>query len=448
MALFGKKEKSLADLPGMIHDEDEVLGYLDEVVRQRIPLTLRTKEDDWECRPYSLEIKQRLLRIEDAPGLQNYEGKPMQCGFSLDNTWFVFATKLVVMGDKPYVLFPAGIQHRERRKKNRIPLSTREGVKVTALQGFGMGVGITGSGVEISEDAIAASIERALMLENERKLPVNRDLLAPGTPMGVIKVSGLPGVPTFQIEGEVLRIVQQGGWRIVFALKKLPGKYQSAIRNLVAERYLPFKLVRRSYKRRQEIELERQKEKEAANAPVTTKEKENQEQQTPVTLPPRKGNVTFTREVENQPLDNLSPTPNQATITEETPPQPGFQGQILLSIGDELKQDLAFLGNLPHFRWIHVDNPLKIIKTLNEAKPTFLFSPHTLKRQSMLDYLEKIASMGVLGNVQIVLFTMEKLPPRDIIRCRMLGIQNILTLPLENTQQLQDIIEQNSSDQP
>jgi len=449
VALFGKKEKSLADLPGMIHEEDEVLGYLDEVVRQRIPLTIRTKEKRWECSPYSWEIKQRVIRIEDAPGLLEFQDKPVQCGFSLDNSWYIFASKLIVSGGKPYILFPAGIQHKERRKKPRISLSTREGVKVTMLQGFGAGVGITGTGVEISEDAICVAIERALMLENERKLPLNRELLAAGTAMAIVKVSGLPGVPTFQVEGEVLRIIQQGGCKIAILLKKLPGKFQQAISNMVADRYMPHRPVRRSFKRRQEIELERQKEKESpGQTPDKTLEKEKPGNSAPITLPPRGEKVTFAKEVEAHPMDSLAPTPRTTAPAPQPQqqPQPKTHGQILLSIGDELKQALAFLANLPKYRWVHVDNPLKIIKTLNEAKPTFLLSPHMLKRQSMLDYLEKIASMGVLGNVQIVLFAQEKLPPKEIIRCRMLGIQNILILPLESQLQLQNIIENNNSD--
>jgi hypothetical protein len=272
--------------------------------------------------------------------------------------------------------------------------------------------------------------------------------------MGILKVSGLPGVPTIQVEGEVLRIMQQGGWRIAIAFRKLPGKFQNAIKNLVTERYMPYKLVHRSYKRRQEAELERQKEKEA---PAATQDMDKSENPVLVPLPPRGGKVTFAKEADSHPMDSLATTSPKTAPANNAPtnaapaavapvPQPKPQGQILLSIGDELKQALAFLANLPKYRWVHVDNPLKIIKTLNEAKPTFLLSPYLLRRQSMLEYLEKIASMGVLGTVKIVLLTPEKLPPKDIIRCRMLGIQYILSLPLESPSQLQNIIENSNSD--
>jgi hypothetical protein len=58
----------------------------------------------------------------------------------------------------------------------------------------------------------------------------------------------------------------------------------------------------------------------------------------------------------------------------------------------------------------------------------------------MLDYLEKISNMGVLNGVDIILFSEEKIPPKDLIKCRMLGIQHTIQLPLSTKDQLLGII--------
>ncbi|MCP5050279.1 MAG: hypothetical protein GY940_24140 [bacterium] len=435
MALFSKKQKSLAGIPGVIHVEDEILGYLDEVTRQRTQLSIRTKDKHWDCSLYSFDLKSKLLRIEDSFGLSEQDKKAVQCGFTLDSTWFLFTSQVHISGGKPYLTIPSAIQHKERRKKLRSTISSRELVKVTVLQSLGAGVGVTGKAAEISEDTIQVTIERALMMENERELSPSYDLIKEGTKLMVVKAAGLPGVPTFQVEGVVLRITQRGGWKLAVQLKKLPKKFQDAIGQFVRSRSMPYKPTKRSYKRRLEVEKEREKEeqereqqrleKKNSDAENSNGDNSNGSQQP--------SEITFATEIESSVTNSLH-------VPKIKPRMP-----VLLSIGDMLRDSLAFLGNVQSHRWVHVESPLKIIKSLNENKPAFLLTPVMLKRQSMLDYLEKISGMGVLSGVDIILFSEERIPPKDLIRCRMLGIRHTLQLPLDTSDQLLGIISPGSA---
>jgi hypothetical protein len=426
VALFSKKQK-VGNLPGAIQVEDEIHGYIDEVVRQRSPILIRTKTKSWDCALYSFDIKTKLIRIEDSAGLAEYKEKPVQCGFPLDGTYFMFASKLIFKANKPHLMIPTAIQRKERRKKPRATLSSRGGAKAAMMQSLGAGVGVTGAVIELSENTFGMNVERAIMMENERKLPVNQDLLKKGEKMMVVKVSGISGVPTFTVEGVILRITQRGGWKISVQLKKLNSKFHAALGKFVTTRFMPYKPTKRSYQRRLDFEKGREKEEEEKKQKIAQQEDSNG-------TPSGREKITFVQEAANEPaIESVPPNDEPAPVLKPKEP-------VLLSIGENLKETLGFLNDISGFRWVHVESPLKIIKTLNDTKPAFLFSTLVFKRQPMLDYLEKISSMGVLGDVGIILLSDDQLPPKDLIRCRMMGIQHTLKLPLQSPAQVLDII--------
>lgn len=113
---------------------------------------------------------------------------------------------------------------------------------------------------------------------------------------------------------------------------------------------------------------------------------------------------------------------------------------MILSIGENLKEHLGLLQEIEGYRWIHVDSPLRIIKTFNENKTLFFFFSLNFRNQPMLEYIEKLTNMGLLTDVTMVLFFKESIPPKDMIKCRMSGIEHMLKLPLESPNQVLDII--------
>jgi hypothetical protein len=448
LALFGKKQKDFSGVPGVIFEEDEILGYFDELFRQRLPVTIRTKESQWECNLYFIDVKNKLLRVEDSLGLKENQNKPVQCGFSLDRSWFLFQSKLIFFDDKPHLIMPAAIKHHDRRKSPRGSISPRENVRVSVLQSLGAGVGISGLASDASVGGISLVIERAIKMENEQKLTVHRDLLPKGTELMIVKVNRIPGVPPFEVPGILNRFFRQKEWKMAIEFPKIPGPIKAAIEKFVESRYIPFRPVKRSYQRRQEMERERERENAAPQ------EKQSQEIFQDAQLNPENfqdAELNPEKLQARASVLNIPDVPETSISIPDFNEEPGeefpaeeetFPSEIeqprqpmVLSIGEELKEALAFL-----------ENTMRILKFLRERKSGFLLLPPEYKEQSMLEYLEKISSMGVLTDVVIIVLSKEQISPKDMIKCRMLGIQHIL--PLQSSDQVLGIISAADSSQP
>jgi hypothetical protein len=457
MALFAKKPKK--SIPGReINTEDEILGYLDEVIKYRTSLTIRTKKDPFKLALYSIEEKEKLLKIQGDPGLDIYVDKPVQCGFPLDGTWFVFVSKVLLHENRHYLELPEQILRHERRKNSRARLSIRERVKVSALQGLGAGVGVTGFAVDVSTGGICLNIERAMILQQEREVPPSAQLLTRGTQLVIVKINRIPGVPPFETQGVVNRIFMEGGWKMAIQLPNIPPRIREQIKRFVQERAPLFSPVQHSRKRRLEMEAARQKEEEekTGKSVQQTDEAALSAEETVQTAPGVEciGNTSGT-EAEDEyndtqlvppPIDEPAPQEDIIAIEElspaevSTPVEGPVTGKSLISLGEILDSQLDFLAIESDYTWIPVDNPMKIVKYLNEKHPHYLLLPAVFNEKSMLDYLQRIEKMGVLKGVEIVLFTEGEIAGRELVKCRMLGIKHILRLPLESHAQLLDIL--------
>lgn len=464
MALFSKKQKK--SIPGReVNTEDEILGYLDDVIRNRVLLTIQTKKKRFKLALYSIDEKTRVLKLQADPGLDVYADKPVQCGFSLDGTWYMFVTKLVMREHRQYLALPDQILRKERRKNARARMSLREKVKVTLLQSLGSGVGITGYAVDISTGGICIAIERTMILQQEREVQPSPQLLKKGTQMMIVKVNRIPGVPVFESPGVVNRIFNDGGWKISIQFPGLPNKVKEQIMRFVHERAPVFSPVYRSRRKRMEIEEARRKSEESK-----AREAEQVEEKAAVAtavdpvdavvdnvLDPETPKETGAGpQLVPPPIDepapqedifaggdliaSLEPTPQE----EPTPKEEPISGKSLISLGTTLDSRLDFLNSKSDYTWIHVDNPIRIVKNLNEKNPRYLLLPLEFNNQSMLDYLQRIEKMGVLKDVEVILFSEGDIPGRELVKSRMLGIQHILKLPLESHAQLLDIL--NSED--
>lgn len=464
MALFSKKQKK--SIPGSeVNTEDEILGYLDDVIRYRMMLTIRTKKDRFKLALYSIDDKEKLLKIQADPGLDLYADQSVQCGFSLDGTWYIFVSKLVMREHRQYLELPEQILRKERRKSPRARLSPREKVKVTVLQSLGAGVGITGVAVDISLGGICVAIERTMILQQEREVQPSPQLMKKGTQLMVVKVNRIPGVPVFEAPGLVNRIYSDGGWKISIHFPSLPNKIKEQIKRFIHERAPVFSPVYRSRRKRMEMEEARRKDEEetvaetaraaeqeaAADAIVDdTPEPEEIQETGPQLVPPpidepapqedifAGGDLIPTLEPTEptEPAEPIEPTPQEEPIPQEEV----VTGKSLVSLGELLDNRLDFLNSESDYTWIHVDNPIRIVKNLNERRPRYLLLPLEFNNQSMLDYLLRIEKMGVLKDVGVILFSEGDVPGRELVKSRMLGIKHILKLPLESHAQLLDIL--------
>jgi len=426
---------------GDVNSEDEVLGYIDELYSQRFPIEVRLREKSKICDIYFLDVSRKLVRIQDDPEFANYDKKTVLCGFSLDQNWFSFQAKLIIFDGKPHLELPMTVTQVERRKHRRANISARENVNVTALEGLGAGVGVFGTAVNVNVEGICIAIDRAMQLQNEKTITPSYDMLKKGTKLMVIKVNRIPGVPVFQCEAVVNRIGRKAKWMLALEFEKLPGPIRSAIEKFVQSRYVPNKAVRRSYKRRLEMQKKREMDRQPQPAESTNSVSSKEKPKELIFVQEPTAETSFKTAAQQLEMiipvadDNEQHQDDLKFSDAEQPLKP-----VLISLGDELKDELSFLLDVDEYEWVHAQTPMKIIKFLNERKAGFLLIPPEFNSQSMLEYLERIAGMGVLSGVEIILFTKESLPPKDLIKSRMLGIQHVIALPLENADQVLKII--------
>lgn len=440
MALFSKKKDKSAQ-PGAIVDLDEILGYMDELFTQRSPITIRTKNKEWDCSIYFLDVNKKRMRIEDSFGLLENNGKAVQCGFPLDSSFYMFSSKLEFFDGKPHLGLPSVIKQIERRKNPRASFSPREQVAVSVLQSLGAGLGFTGSATDISTGGVCLSIERGMNLQTQKDITVRNEMLPKGTQLMVVKVSKVPGVPTFQAEGKVNRFQGSGRYKLVVEFTKIPGKFKEAIQKFVETRYHKPIPTRRSYKKRKEMQRQRDEELQKK-----TEARQAKETQTVNNQPEPETSESPQQEISFVKMDDIAPDLLfDDPLADETPGEEDASGPakkpVLVSLGDHLEEQLGFLGDVPGYDWVHVNSPLKILKLLREHKSGCLFIPPVYKHQSMLEYLEKISGSGAMENVGIVILVAEPLAPKELIKCRMLKIQHILQLPIENPDNILEILD-------
>lgn len=468
MALFAKKQKK--SIPGKeINTEDEILGYLDDISRYRITLTIQAGKETLNSSVYSAEEKEGIIKIQGDPILEEFVNKNVVCGFPMDNTYYIFNTKVVMHEYRPQLAMPDQILRKERRKSPRTNFTPRQQVKVAVLQGLGSGTGVTGLAVDVNLNGICLAIERALSLQNERELSPGGHLFKPGDQLAIVKVNKIPGVPVFDITGTVNRVFLSGKWKLAIEFSKLPGNIRTLLDRLLKERCPKFHPVRRSRKKRLEMDAIREQEEAQQETvepekprmkSITFSSAEEQEPEAPPAEETEAAPETETAadtetivepdvetelepeaisepEVEGEP----EPEPQLIPVPEPEPqPEPELLTNALISLGEILDRHLSFLEDQADLTWIHVDNPLRIVRNLNEKHPRFLLLPLTFNEQSMLDYLQKINSLGVLKDVEVIIFSEEDVPPKEIIKSKMLGIKHMLKLPLESPAQLLEIL--------
>ncbi len=411
MGLFSKKKD---DGPkGSIKTEDEILGYLDEIVALRKSLEISPGKTRINCNVYSLEEKKKLIHIEQAKEFDSLDGKSVQCGFSLDNTWFVFKSKIVIQGGRQYIAYPDYILHKERRQGGRVSFVAREAVSVSILEAFGKGTGITGKGLNISENGACASIIRVMDLGAEKEIRPGLSVFSPGQKVMLVRIKGAPGVKEFDTEGIVNRVALDGGWKVAVTFDKLPGGAKKELKYLIESRSRELKLFKKSRQKR--LEIAKRKEEEMKSAPVEQSKNREKEQ-------------SMSRE--NTPASET--TSNPAPVISSEP-------YTVLSMGDQIDKELTFFKNIPHCSWVKCKNPLDLSKNIRQQKAAYLVLPYLINGKNTLDHLRKFYAMNLLDDIKIIILYSEKISVEDITKCKVLGIRHLIELPMADPQKLRSI---------
>lgn len=418
--------------------EDEILGYLDEVFRKRIPIEINIKGRKSGTDILYLDEKNKIIRIQADTFSNAPHGIDALVGFALDRTWWTFQSKYVLVGDKPHILVPKVIKHSERRNHARTAFTAREQVKVTVLEGMGSGNGVFGMATDIGTGGLCMTIEKAMKLNNEKEIAPTEELFAKGTKLSFVKINRIPGCPLIEINGIVNRVYRDGKWRLAIEFEKVPKNAKTAIERFVMGRVLEFKPIRRSKKRREEREevLVGSKATQAPPTKATPPTADNgpkDEKPAPAEAAPE-NSATVTEP--QQMLTETTPTPEPAPTPTPTSTPP----MDILVFGEEMKEDLAFLESGDHAFNLHIEStPVGILKTINEKNPPLILCGTEFKDRSVVDILEKISNMGVLENRDVVICS-DQLAGKDTIKLKMLKVRQIYTFSLENQEEFVEIL--------
>ena len=400
MAFFSRKSKQKATDGLSITQEDEILGYLDELFRKRIQLSFRLKNKTVSTDILFIEKKTKTLRIQmDTFGSMPH-GTDLSAGFALDRTWWTFKTKLVIIQDKPHLLIPKQIEHSERRKQPRTAFTPREQVKVTIMEGIGSGSGAFGMATDIGLGGMCLTIEKAMILSNEKEIYPSPTLFKKDAKLAFIKINRLPGSQILELQGVANRVYKDGKWRLAVSFGKLNKTAQQSINRFVVPRILEFKYVKRSQKKREEMEQMR------SSYPA-----------------PAKGGGA-----ESKPA--VADTPAASSTTSSAS---GEKTRILF-LGTELRDQLGFLNSDNGFHVFVGTTPISVIKMLSENEPKALLVGEEFKGRNSLEVLEKIMNMGVL-NEKRVIFVGSDITAKDRIKLKMLNINEVVNLPINDQQE-------------
>jgi c-di-GMP-binding flagellar brake protein YcgR len=412
MALFKKKNTNKLSLT----EPDAILGYLDELIAKKIPLTVTFNKKSFSCNLYGFEPDNKLIRIQNIQPLFKENGKTVTCGFPLDRAWFVFQTKLVVLKDNLFIETPEIITYAERRKTKRAVFSVREEVKVTVVESLGKGTGVFGSATNVSEGGICLTIDKAMLLNNEKIISPHPDLYKKGTEIMLVKINKIPGGKPFETSGKINRVFKDGGkWKLALEFGKLPKSGTAFIQTFVNSRTSDFKLTRRSRKKRIEMERNRQ----AFTPPATTAKKTNtiksKESLQPAVEQSRQANTVEHKQVNNTPV-------------------------TVVSLGCNLKKQLSFLDSIPSVRWEHAENQIQILALIHDVKADVLLLQYQLGDHNMLDYLQKIQSMKLVGNIKTAIFSENPISVKDKIKAKLVNVDTFFKLPLTDKLELVNFI--------
>jgi len=402
---FKKKESGKFNLI----DLDEILGYCDELISKKVEITLSCNNKNYLCNLYSFEPGNKIIRIQNIQPLFSQNGKKISCGFPMDRAWFTFQTKLVVSKDNLFINTPEEIIYSERRKSRRGVFSPREEVKVTVVESIGSGTGVFGTATNISAEGISLTIDKAMLLNNEKVISPHPDLYKPNTEIMLIKINKIPGGRPFETSGKVKRVFKdRGKWKLAIEFGKLPGNGKSQIQSFVSSRTSEFKLTKRSRKKRKEIEESRK-----LTQPISKPKPIINNKQTP-------------------------PNPLTKPIQPKTEPkieQPKLKEKLnskitVVSLGEELKTHLSFLSAIPSINWAHAENQIQILALIHEVNANVLILPFLLGDHNMLDYLQKIQTMGLIDKIKTAICSPEQITIKDKIKGKRVNVETFFSLPI------------------
>lgn len=219
-----------------LHDPDQILAWLEELSRIRTVMDLTFGKD--EVTPLACKVERVgeetgscTFSFQRKPTVEPVAGQMAHLVFPLDGRRF--QTEVTYLDRGGYLEYrfklPTAIRHAERRDTLRVQFRTRERIQIVVLQGLFEGLGLSGELVDLSMGGCGFLVHRAIRVQDERRLPIRLDLLAPGTPLALVRLPDLPRLPLVECGGRVSHLQQRSnGITLGLAFENL-GAFETGI---------------------------------------------------------------------------------------------------------------------------------------------------------------------------------------------------------------------------
>jgi hypothetical protein len=422
MAAFFSKKKETNDSSG-ITDADNILGHIDELISQRIVLTLSHGKNQIRVNAVSIEEKDNLIKISCPEELGLSAGNRVRVGFPLDGTWLQFDAAFTPKNGGLYLGYPSAIEPNERRGETRTIFSPREEASAALLESFGKGLGIQGILDNISSKAFTVKVLRAIDLVSEKEVRFHENTVKPGQEFMLCRLKGIPGVPMIETAAEVIRIGRKGNWQMVMAFKNLSSELANALSAFAQSRNRPYEPTNRSYQRKKLLREEMTKRDANADktpAPAVV---------SPETRPP---------DHPKPPSAPAAPATEVRSEADKTPQRIELpiklirrlqEGPYILTLGEALNTELSFLYDLGN-HWRPCSSIKEMIRTLQNMKSAILIVPKTLNDQPVLEYMDKLAATGAMEHITLLLFADSGLSSEEVVMCKKARVKRVFPQPL------------------
>jgi CheY-like chemotaxis protein len=208
-------KQDVLDREPTLRDPTMILAYLEELCRLRSRILVRLTKDEL------LPAVARLESVAEENGTftlslqRSVPGEfdrrfPVEMLFPLDGMRFRCTTYFVSRGGYMQVVFklPDCIYHAERRSQMRARFGRLEKANVTILEDLFQGRGVTGRLVNISLEGLCLRVEKAISIQQDRRLPVNTNLFQNNQQLLVVRILDLPRTPVLECSGRVAHMFE------------------------------------------------------------------------------------------------------------------------------------------------------------------------------------------------------------------------------------------------
>ncbi len=426
-AFFSRSKESNGT--GGISELDNILGHIDELINQRIPILFSSKNDKARANVVSIEQKEKRIKISSLEELGAPKGSLVTIGFPLDGTWLEFESPFFKENHGMFVSYPSSLEARERRSDLRSTFSSREDVSAALLESFGKGVGITGSVDNISSAAFSLSVLRAMDLSSEREIRFHENLLKTGQEFMLCRLKGIPGVPQIECGGRMARVARKGKWQLVMTFTNLSGDLRNALNQFTMSRTMPYQTVTRSYKRKMELREEMSKQNEQEN-PIPAERVPLQNDPVIQTAQPHfsptppassAGETHNPQNADSEPTERIELPIKLVRRLQDGPP--------ILTLGESINKDLSFLYSLGN-HWKPCPTVKELVRTLQNLKNAILVIPKSMNGQPVLDYMDKLAATGAMEHISLFMLAETGLSPEEVALCKRVRVRRVFPFPL------------------